>query len=233
MVRLRAYGRYVMQIIDPTAFVNEIVGTRGRYSSDDIQDFLRDIIVSRLNDMLGEKVKTLLDLPAQYDELAQELQTRCADDFARYGLKLENLYLMGINPPEEVQQKIDERAGMGAVGNLDQYMKFKAASALEKAAENPGGAGEGMGMGMGAGMGFAMMGNMMRQMGGGTVPEGTASCGACGKPLIPGASFCAGCGTPVSAGSAAEAGDGKFCTGCGAKLPGEARFCSQCGTEQP
>jgi len=77
------------------------------------------------------------------------------------GIELTDLILAGIVPPEEVQEKINERSSMGAVGDMDKYLKFKAAQSLEKAAENEGSGGmAGLGAGMGAGM---MMANVMGQ----------------------------------------------------------------------
>ena len=76
------------------------------------------------------------------------------------GIELTDLIIVGIVPPEEVQEKINERSSMGAVGNLDAYMKFKTAGAIEKAAENESSGIAGAGAGLGAGM---MMANVMGQ----------------------------------------------------------------------
>ncbi len=81
MVRLRAFGRFSMRVADPGIFLQQLVGTRGAYTTGSIEDFLRDICVARLNDLLGETLKTILDLPRYYDELAGALKGRVADDF--------------------------------------------------------------------------------------------------------------------------------------------------------
>ena len=86
------------------------------------------------------------------------LKSRLADDFAKYGLEISDLIINSITPPEEVQKMIDERAGMGAVGDMGKFMQFKAAKAMEKAAEKGGEASSGMGMGLGAGFGMMMPG---------------------------------------------------------------------------
>ncbi|HEY7819616.1 MAG TPA: SPFH domain-containing protein, partial [Vicinamibacteria bacterium] len=109
MVRLRAHGAYAARIVDPKAFLGELAGTMGRYTTEEIDGWLREVIVSRLNDVLGETVRTLFDLPSRYDELAGVLKARVAADFARYGLALADLYINAITPPEEVQRVIDER----------------------------------------------------------------------------------------------------------------------------
>ena len=153
MVRLRAFGKYSMRIADPQLFVGSIVGTRGIVSSEAIGSFLRDIVVARLNDLLGENLKTIFDLPAYYDELAAGVKSRVADDFSKQGLELVDLIISAITPPEEVQKMIDERSGMGAIGDMNAYMQFKAAQSIQDAAKQEGGA-AGQGHGSGAWNGF-------------------------------------------------------------------------------
>jgi membrane protease subunit (stomatin/prohibitin family) len=140
MVRLRAFGKYAFRVADPQLFVGSIVGTRGMVNTEAVGSYLRDLIVARLNDLLGETLKTLFDLPALYDELAAGIKSRVAEDFSRQGLELVDLIIAAITPPEEVQRVIDERAGMGAIGDMNAYMQYKAAQAMEDAAKQPGGA---------------------------------------------------------------------------------------------
>ena len=116
--------------------------------------------------MLGENLTSIFDLPKLYDELAMGLKARVADDFGKYGIELVDLFMGAITPPEEVQKMIDERSGMGALGDMNAYMKFKTARAIGDAAQQPGGGaggtvGAGLGIGMGAGLG-AMLPGMMR-----------------------------------------------------------------------
>jgi membrane protease subunit (stomatin/prohibitin family) len=145
-----------MRVADPGIFLQQLVGTRGAFGTDSIEDFLRDICVARLNDLLGETLKTVLDLPRNYDELAGALKGRVADDFGKYGLELVDFLIGAITPPEEVQKMIDERASMGAIGDMQRYMAFKAARAVEAAATNPGETGSTAGLGLGAGIGMMM-----------------------------------------------------------------------------
>src|SRR6185503_16865370 len=179
MVRLRAFGKYSLRIVDPQLFVGSIVGTRGIVSSEAIGSFLRDIVVARLNDLLGENLKTIFDLPAYYDELAAGVKSRVADDFSKQGLELVDLIVSAITPPEEVQKMIDERSGMGAIGDMNAYMQFKAAQSIQDAAKQEGGAaGQGMGLGLGLGFGQVMAG----AVGGahGAAQGQTAPCPKCG-----------------------------------------------------
>ncbi len=162
MVRLRAFGKFAVRIVNAQLFVNTVVGSRGIYSSQGVEDYFRDVIVARLTDVLGENLTSIFDLPKLYDELAMGLKARVHDDFTKYGIELVDLFMGAITPPEEVQKMIDERSGMGALGNLDNYMKFKTAQAIGDAAQQPGGSvGATVGLGMGAGIG-AMLPGMMR-----------------------------------------------------------------------
>jgi membrane protease subunit (stomatin/prohibitin family) len=189
MVRLRAFGRLSMRVADPVIFLPQLVGTRGQYSTDAIEDFLRDICVARLNDLLGETLKTILDLPRLYDELSGALKGRVADDFGKYGLELVDFLIGAITPPEEVQKMIDERAGMGAVGDVQRYMAFKAARAVEAAASNPGETGSTAGLGLGAGIGMMMPQMIAGAMGAASAhPAGPAPAGG-RREIKPGMSF--------------------------------------------
>jgi len=216
MVRLRAFGRFSMRVAEPQVFLGQLVGTKGRYTTDAIEDFLRDVCVARLNDLLGETLKTILDLPRYYDELAGGLKGRVADDFGKYGLELVDFLIGAITPPEEVQKMIDERAGMGAIGDMQRYMAFKAARGIEAAATNQGEAGSAAGLGLGAGIGMMMpgmiagaMGAQGRGPGGGgagvaPAPAGgssvaTTPCPKCQSAVPVGMKFCGTCGTAMAA----------------------------------
>lgn len=223
MVRLRAFGSYSMQIADPQLFVNKIVGQQGVYDTGQIQDYLRNSIVQNLTTILGQMMQSILDLPAQYNNIAAATRASVLADFTTLGLQLRGFQLTSVTPPEEVQKYIDQRSSMGAIGNMNQYTQFQTAQAIRDAANNPGGAGEAQGTGLGAGLGMgmgmamaeqlrqSMQGNDQPQGGGqqqgggapqaqapqggqGTVSGGPKFCPECGQPVAPGAKFCGNCG---------------------------------------
>jgi membrane protease subunit (stomatin/prohibitin family) len=224
-VRLRAFGIFSIKVNNPQLFIGEVAGTQAVYSTDHIEDFLRDLLVGRLNDFLGETVKTIFELPQHFDEMAAALKGRLADDCAKYGLEIADLVINAITPPEEVQKMIDERAGMGAVGDMGKFVQFKAAKAMEKAAEKGGDASAGMGMGLGAGMGMMMPGMINKAMQdsqkGETESARTKKCPACQAKAPLQAKFCPECG--------AEFPKGSFCSNCGASLKKGSKFCPDCG----
>lgn len=230
MVRLRAFGKFAVRIVNSQVFVNGVVGTMGVYTTDGVESYFKDVIVARLTDVLGENLQSIFDLPKVYDELSMALKARVAEDFSKYGIELVDLYLGAITPPTEVQKLIDERAGMAAVGDMNAYLKFKAAQAMGDAAqqsggETGGGVGAGLGVGMGAGMGMMlpqMMKEAMTDSSGSQAAPGEAPAEDKPQATDEGAA-------PAAAGTAAAAA--AFCHSCGGKLPEGARFCPNCGTK--
>ncbi len=172
LVRLRANGRYSMAISDPQMFVAKIVGTQGLYQTSQIEDYLRGIIISRLTDLLGETKAGLFDLPALFDEMSAAIRVKVAEDFAALGITLKQMFLGSISPTEETQKAIDERAAMGAIGDMQKYLQYKAARAMGDAAAAGGGgeagsaAGTGVGLGAGFGLGAGMAGMISQAIAG-------------------------------------------------------------------
>jgi excisionase family DNA binding protein len=168
LVRLRAFGTFSLQVSDPGLFVNKIVGAQGLYQTDQITRFLRGIVVARMTDLLGELKKGLFDLPALYDEIGAGTKAKAQDDFANVGIQLKTLYVNSISPTEETAKAIDERASMGAIGDMQKYLQFQTARGIRDAAQEGGGgglAGAGVGLGAGVGMGAAMVQAMSQAAG--------------------------------------------------------------------
>ncbi len=187
MVRLRGFGKYSFRVKDSSLLVNTLVGTQGKYTTDAATSFFRDLIVSRLADILGALKSGVLDLPGHYDELAGQTKIKVTQEFDKYGLELVDFFINAITPPEEVQKAIDARSSMGAVGDLNAFLKFQAANSMAKMAEQSGGGaglGQGaLGMGMGAGFGMMMPGLIREAMAGGgvsTAGPAPAQAGAAG-----------------------------------------------------
>uniref|UniRef100_A0A7C4Y4Q2 SPFH domain-containing protein n=1 Tax=candidate division WOR-3 bacterium TaxID=2052148 RepID=A0A7C4Y4Q2_UNCW3 len=219
IIRIRANGIHSYRVKDSQIFVNKIVGTQKIYERGKIDDFFKDIIISRLTDFLGENYSSIFELPKSYDELSLGAKSLIMEDFEKYGLELVDFYIKSITPPEEVQKMIDERAGMKAIGNLDDFTRFETAKALRDAASQPGGtAGAGVGVGAGIGMGMAIP-EMMK----GAKKTETKKCPKCGKDIPQDAKFCPECGEKLT--------DKKFCPKCGKEIPQDAKFCPECGNK--
>jgi membrane protease subunit (stomatin/prohibitin family) len=250
LIRLRAFGVFNLKVIQPVLFINSLVGTQGIFTTEEIEEYLSRVIVSRLNDHLGQHLDTLLKLPSRYEELSQGLQKRLEEDFSHFGLALSNLYIVSITPPEEVQKAIDDQSRLAVLKDLNGLVKMKAAMAMEKAAQTQGEAGTGMGMGLGFMM-PALFADQLRkadkdgvEVPGLTCPECRhlisgetrfcPSCGhqivvfdkcpECGKNLPPKAKFCPGCGRSVQ-----EKKPSSKCPHCGIENLSNSVYCNQCG----
>lgn len=179
-VRLRAFGTYTMQCTHPSTLIAAVAGAGAEFTVDGIVDQLRNIIVSRFVDVLGESKIPVLDLAASYDELGKFLATRIGPAIAEYGLELKNVLVENISLPPAVEEALDKRSSMGIIGDLGKYTQFQTAEAIGDAAKNPGG---GMGDAMGLGAGFAMAQQMAKSM-----APGATGTGAAAPPPLPHAS---------------------------------------------
>lgn len=185
VVRLRAFGTYVIRIKDPSTFIRQIVGTDSRFTLEEISNQLRNFILSRLADVLGSSKIPVLDLAGNYDSLGQFITKKIGPEFEGLGLELTKLLVENISLPPEVEQAMDKRTSMGVVGNLQAYTQFNIANSIPDAAKNPGGLAA---AGAGLGMGMAMAGPIGQAMTGQNAPAlGQASAA---PPPIPGAIAC-------------------------------------------
>lgn len=241
LVRLRAFGAFTMRVVEPLLFVNSLVGTQGVFATADIEDYLREVIVSRLNDYLGENVESVFDLPRSYDEMGVAVRDRLEADFSKYGIALVDFLVGRITPPEEVQRMIDGRAGMAAVGDLDAYLKFRAANALGDGGGdggtngNGGGiggggrAGSAMELGIGAGLGMILPGMVLRSLRGEPITDPKVlereglHCPECHAAVAPDSRFCAHCGHQMVV--------ARKCPRCAKNVTAQANFCSACGVD--
>src|SRR5680860_1442266 len=174
MVRLRANGIYSLQVVDPKLLVLKLVGTRSIYTTGQIEDFLRGIIVGRLSDLLGESLDSVLDLPRYYDERAGMEAVGGMDRYFQF---------------KAAQAIGDIARGGGGTGGGGGGMG--GGSGIGDAAAT------GVGLGAGAGLGFMIPGMMQQAMQSGAQPK--MRCPNCSKDIPFGSKFCPECGTnPVS-----------------------------------
>jgi membrane protease subunit (stomatin/prohibitin family) len=152
-VRLRAFGTFALKVNDAGKFVKEIAGTQAHFTTEEVAEQLRNLIITRFTDAVGESKIPVLDLAANYDELSKFISGKINPEFDEYGLALTKFLVENISLPAEVEQMLDKRSSMGILGNLNQYAQFQAANAMEAVAKNPGGNAS---SGMELGMGFAM-----------------------------------------------------------------------------
>lgn len=177
-MRLRAFGTYAMRAKDPAALVRQIAGTNSQFTTEDITGQLRNIIVSRFTDILGESKIPALDLASNYNEVGDLIHKKIGPEFDAYGIELTKLLIENISLPPEVEKVLDQRTSMGVIGNMQQYTAFQVANSIPDAAKNPGGlAAAGAGIGLGA----AMAAPVVQSLGAGM------AAGAAAPPPLPGA----------------------------------------------
>jgi len=217
LVRLRAFGMFNIRVIQPSLFINTLVGTKASYTVDDVEDYLGKVVLSRFNDYLGNNLDTLLNLPGQYDAMSAGLTEVLEKDFSHFGIQLSGLYINSITPPQEVQKAIDDKSKLAMFDDLNKLLKMKAAMAMESAAQNPGQAGAGLGMGLG----FMMPAMYAESLKAASRPDDTIKCPECQNPIGNDAHFCQSCGHHLLVVSQ--------CSYCSKNLPARARFCPSCG----
>lgn len=148
---LQGYGTYSFAISDAQQFVNQVVGTTGQYKTADIQARLRSMLLSKLQDLLGEttKAKDVPSLIGLVEEMGAGVRAKSQDDFKALGLVLKAFYIESLKPSDKSAEELR------AMGMLDvaTYTQLQAADAMREAAQNPSG-GAGLTAGIGAGMGI-------------------------------------------------------------------------------
>lgn len=164
-IRMRAFGSYNFRIQpDPIPFIRNVAGTSGEFTTEGISEQLRNFVITKFTDYLGESKIAALDLAANLNEFSNELTVALKDDFAEYGIELTRFLVENISLPEAVEEALDKRTSMGVIGNMTAYTQMQFADSLKDAANNPAGGGNLAGDAMGAGIGLAMAGQMAQQM---------------------------------------------------------------------
>ena len=160
IVRLRAFGTYDFRIIEPKLFLKEVAGSDFHFRLEEFADTMRSRLVSVFSEALAEAKVPALDVASRYSELGDALLPLINPALAsKYGLEMTTFVIENVSVPPEVEAAIDKRSSMGAVGNLNDYVKFQMAEGMGKGGGTGGSAAE-------MAMGFAMANQMMQQPGG-------------------------------------------------------------------
>ncbi len=156
-MRIRAFGSYSYKLGDVAAFATRLLGTTTGMTASQIEPQLRGAIMTSIATALGGSGIPFLDLAANQQKMSDQLKGEVEKAFNDWGLTCLTFFVESVSLPDEVQAHLDKGSSMRVLGNLDQYAKFQAAEAIEKAASNEGGmAGLGAGMAAGAAMGSVM-----------------------------------------------------------------------------
>ena len=187
-VRLRAFGNYAWRIVDAKKFHTEISGTRDAYTVAELDGQLRALMLQHISDAVASAGIPFLDLAANQVEFAKQLKDATAPEFEKLGLALEAVTVQNVSLPEELQKLLDQRIGMGMVGNdMGKFMQYQTAQAIPGMTAAGGGgsgiAGDAMGLGAGVALGQVLAQNLQQGLQGGGAAAAQAAAAAAGiKP---------------------------------------------------
>ncbi len=228
-VRVRGYGTYAFRVKDAFVFMKELSGTLSSFSTRNISEQIRSMLVMGIADAIGESGVPVLDMAANLMELSAAVRASLSPRFSEWGMELCAFNFESFSLPPELEKALDESTRLGMLGkNIDVYTRIAQADALREAAKNTGAAGGTMGAGIGMGVGMSM-GQMFANMNNAQQPapqqaaRGGKFCTHCGAQIGANAKFCPECGNAVRAAD--------VCPQCGAQLSPNAKFCPECGSK--
>jgi excisionase family DNA binding protein len=161
IVRARAFGTYDFKVVDVRTFLKEVAGTDHQFRLDEFADTMRSRIVSVFTDALASSNVPVLDVAARYSELGDALLPVINPQLSiKYGIEMGSFIVENVSVPPEVEQAIDKRSSMAAIGNLNDYVKFQMAEAMGKGGDGGGMANTAAQLGAGLAMGQQMMAAM-------------------------------------------------------------------------
>ena len=214
-VRIRAYGTYAFKVDDAYIFLKNITGNCNSYSSEEIQNYLRSMLVSGISDSLGESKISVLDLAANINEMEDIVENKLKESFKEIGLEFSKINIENFSLPEELEKALDENSALSMYRkNIDIYQTKGRTDALLNASKNEGSVGGFMGVGMGLNMGKQMTQEL-------TSENKTLTCPNCNKQVSANSKFCSECGSKLI----------PVCPNCKKEYPIGTKFCSECGTK--
>jgi excisionase family DNA binding protein len=188
VVRVRAFGTYDFKIVEPKTFLREVAGSDHNFRLDEFADTMRSRIVSIFTDAIATAKIPVLDVASRYTELGDALLPLINPAIVtKYGIEIGSFIVENVSVPPEVEQAIDKRSSMAAVGNLNDFVKYQMGKGLEGGAGRAGAAGTAAELAVG----FGLAQQMMREgfMSGHAAPTVVV-------PPVPAAGASAGTGLP-------------------------------------
>ncbi|MDD4832718.1 MAG: SPFH domain-containing protein [Clostridia bacterium] len=229
VIRIKAFGTYSFKVSDAKILMQELLGTKSSFTVDDINAYLKSMLISTITDTIAESKVGALELSANLQEFNDMCVANVGQKFISIGLEIVNFVIENVSFPESVEKAIDERSALGILSDkMGTYTQKKAADALGDAARNSGGAaGMFVGMGMGQNAGSALGGAFSNISNAEDekekVEEDMKFCSDCGAKMRVTAKFCPECGAKISGKDA--------CPKCGAVVKKGSKFCPDCGTK--
>jgi excisionase family DNA binding protein len=179
IVRARAFGTYDFRVTDPKMFLREVAGSDHNFRLDEFAGTMRSRVVSVFSDALATSNVPVMDVSKRYMELGDALLPLINPVMSsKYGIEIASFIVENVSVPPEVEEAIDKRAAMSAVGDLNDYVKFQLGQGM--AAGGGGGGAGGMATEMAVGLAIAQQ--MMQQQAGGLFATGGTATAATALP---------------------------------------------------
>jgi excisionase family DNA binding protein len=158
VVRVRAFGTYDFKIIDAKTFLREVAGSDHNFRLDEFSDTMRSRIVSIFTDAIASAKIPVLDVAARYSELGEALLPLINPAVtSKYGLEITSFIVENVSVPPEVEEAIDKRSSMAAIGNLNDFVKYQMGKGFESGGGSAGAAGTAAELAVGFGLAQQMM----------------------------------------------------------------------------
>ncbi len=229
-IRIKSYGSFAFKVADPQIFLKEIFGTNSTFSTENIVNYLKSMLVAGISDTIAESKISALDLACNLLEFNKVAKEQINHQFQAIGLDLSNLIIENISFPEQVEKAIDTQTSMGVMkNNMDTYIKYKSAEAIGDAAKNPGMAGLGSQLGTGMAIGDIIRDSLKsgtkQEQSNESQDEGNVKyCPECGAKNPKKAKFCVECGASLKK-------QVPTCPECGIEVSSRTKFCPECGAK--
>jgi excisionase family DNA binding protein len=172
IIRLRAFGTYDFHVVEPRLFLKEVVGTDQNFRLDEFSDTMRSRLVSVFADSLATAKIPALDVASRYTELGDALLPIINPVVSsKYGIEISSFIVENVSVPPEVEQAIDKRSSMSAVGNLNDYVKYQMGQGMEKGTAGAGGTAAELAVGFGIAQQMMQQGGLTSPSAGGATPQ--------------------------------------------------------------
>lgn len=172
-IPVRSFGMFGVRITDSTLFLREMVGTQHLFSTEDVIEQFKGLIIRKLTSNVGKFIEqnkiSVTRISAFLDELSNFVKKGIQEEFESYGMQITNFDIESINFDKSNPnvQKIQDAESEAAKRRMEgyTYQQERQLDIMEGAANNEGSAGQMMGAGMGLGMGFGVGGAFGAAMG--------------------------------------------------------------------
>ena len=163
MVRVRSFGKFSFRVTDVAKFMREVFGTKGIVMSYDVVQYLSSMVTETFAISVSESEKSVLDLAAEYRDLAEDIQQRLNVQTEEIGVQFSDILIENISLPDEVEKLIDEQSGISmAKADMASFMQYQTARAMRDASKQKGGL---AGLGAGVALGNTMAQNIQTTVG--------------------------------------------------------------------